>query len=273
MPTRAAIIANSLELALVFVGVALLWPLVFSPAARARRATTAPSLAPWAAPLSDFLMFLWLLICGGVLAQFVVSFFLRGLSDDGKLVFGNAALELGMLAGIALHQLGLARDRASFVFAPLAAVRSGIVTFVLAVPIVIGTGLVWQFLLKGAGLPVEPQDMLGRLANAESRGLLAAMIALATITAPIAEELTFRFGLFRYVRTRLPRWAALLLPTCLWAAMHQSLTSFGPLVALGLVLSLAYERTGRIGTVIVAHALFNAHTVALVLIDPNAALN
>ncbi|MCX6944811.1 MAG: CPBP family glutamic-type intramembrane protease, partial [Opitutales bacterium] len=48
-------------------------------------------------------------------------------------------------------------------------------------------------------------------------------------------------------------------------AMHANLASFAPLVALGLVFALAYERTGRISTTIVAHALFNLTATLLVL--------
>jgi membrane protease YdiL (CAAX protease family) len=79
--------------------------------------------------------------------------------------------------------------------------------------------------------------MIGRLARAESPFLLIAMIALATVTAPMVEELIFRAGFFRFCRTRLPRWAALLAPACLFAALHQNLATFAPLVALGIVFS------------------------------------
>ena len=41
--------------------------------------------------------------------------------------------------------------------------------------------------------------------------LLGSLVVLASIVAPITEELIFRAGLFRYARTRLPRWAALLI--------------------------------------------------------------
>jgi membrane protease YdiL (CAAX protease family) len=52
--------------------------------------------------------------------------------------------------------------------------------------------------------------------------------------------------------------------------MHNHLASFAPLVVLGIVFSLTYERTGRIGTAIVAHALFNSYSVIRIFIDPNA---
>jgi membrane protease YdiL (CAAX protease family) len=273
MSPPAALVANGIELGLVFAGLALLWPLVFSREARARRAAAPPALAPWDTPLSGFFLFLWLIICCGIIAQLAAAslFHPLALSDDGQLIAANAALEFGMLAGIAIYRFGFARERTPIVFAPAKVLVSGLVTFLVAMPIVVAVGLVWQFLLTACGLPLEPQDMIGRLANAESPTLLVAMIALATVTAPITEELIFRAGFFRYCRTRLPRWAALLAPACLFGALHQNLATFAPLVALGIVFSLAYERTGRIGTAMVAHGLFNAHTVALIFIDPSAA--
>ena len=118
------------------------------------------------------------------------------------------------------------------------------------------------------GSHVMPVDMFLR---ADSRLLLVVLIGLATIVAPVTEELVFRAGLFRYFRTRLPRWLAFLLPAVLFAALHvdnwktlEGFASFAPLVALAVFFSAAYERTGRIGTSIVAHALFNLNTVLLI---------
>jgi len=51
----------------------------------------------------------------------------------------------------------------------------------------------------------------------------------------------------------------------LFGAAHTSLSSFAPLVVLGLVFSFAFERTGRIGTTMVAHGLFNLNTIILIL--------
>jgi membrane protease YdiL (CAAX protease family) len=106
--------------------------------------------------------------------------------------------------------------------------------------------------------------LIAMFADAKSPGLLAFMILLAVVIAPITEELLFRAGIFRYVRTRLPRWAALLIPSVLFGALHANLASFAPLVALGVVFSLAYARTGRIATTIVAHGLFNLNTIVLI---------
>ncbi len=272
MPSRANF-ANFLELGLIAVGLVTIWLVALSPTARARRAATPPALTPWDAPLSDFFLFLWLTLCGGILSQLIASQILRlrKFSEDGQLIVANASLELGMLAGIAFYRFRYALREPRTPASPARVVLSGIVTFLIALPVVDLVGLFWQLGLTQLGLPLDRQDMIGRLANANSPRLLIAMIALATITAPIVEELIFRAGFFRFFRTRLPRWAALLVPACLFAALHLNLATFAPLVALGIVFSLAYERTGRIGTAMIAHGLFNAHTVALIFIDPSAA--
>lgn len=270
MSLRTAI-ASGLELGLALVGLVVLWKLALSPAARARRRETPAPLAAWDAPFSDFLLFLCLIVCGAVAGQFLAAALFKplALSEDGKLVFRNAGFELGMIGGIVLYHFGLHGGGQQGPTARVSAVASGFATFLVAMPLVLLSGFVWQNLLLVMGLPVEPQEIMTSLINAESSALLVGMIGLATIGAPIAEELIFRAGFFRYARTRMPRWAALLLSACFFAALHGSLAMFAQLVVLGIVFALAYERTGRISTAIIAHALFNTHSVVVVLIDPS----
>jgi hypothetical protein len=144
-------------------------------------------------------------------------------------------------------------------------VPAGLVTFALALPIITATSLVWQWLLSVAGLPADPQDLIALFAGTKSPLLLTLMILIATVVAPVTEELVFRAGLFRYARTRMPRWLALTLPACLFASLHANLASFAPLAVLGIIFSLAYERTGRIAVPIIAHGLFNLNTIVLIL--------
>jgi uncharacterized protein len=146
----------------------------------------------------------------------------------------------------------------------LTILKWGTLTFVVAMPLLSLTGFVWQELLQFSGIPIERQDLIGMFAHADSPVLLVVMLVLAIVMAPLTEELVFRAGLFRYLRTRLPRAAALLLPSLVFAGLHLNLASFAQLVVLAIVFSLAYERTGHIGTTIVAHALFNLNTIVLI---------
>jgi membrane protease YdiL (CAAX protease family) len=124
-------------------------------------------------------------------------------------------------------------------------------------------GFSWQFLLKPLGIDAERQELFDLFSNVSSPVLLAVLMILAVVVAPITEELIFRAGIFRYVRHRLPRSLSFLIPALLFAALHYNLSSFAQLVVLGAVFSLAYERTGDIRVSMIAHGLFNLNSILL----------
>ncbi|MEI8089989.1 MAG: CPBP family intramembrane glutamic endopeptidase [Opitutaceae bacterium] len=265
MPALSAQIAVGLELSLLLSGAWLLWRLILSPAARAERPT--PLLATWEISLTDFLLFLWCVIIGGLICQVGLTQLFKhaNLTSTQRLIFVGGGFQFGMLVGIAFFRLILQRR----VLSPDSPVTlhpalSGLATFLIALPVLTVVSAVWQFLLQCCGIEAEKQDLIAMFADAKSPGLLTFMIFLAIVLAPITEELLFRAGIFRYLRTRLPRWAALLIPSVLFGALHANLASFAPLVALGVVFSLAYTRTGRIATTIIAHGLFNLNTIVLI---------
>lgn len=266
--TPGHIAALVLEFALLFAGVVLVWRLVLSPSARTRR--PAPALPAWSIALPDFLLFTFVIFAGSLFASFVAGLALNGIkaSTDTRTILASAAFQLGLLLTPLLLPLRLQStppDQSEF----RAALRSGIATFLIALPVVTVVNLAWQALLQYAGLPAESQDLLRLFSRANSPALLVLMTVLATLIAPVGEELLFRGVMFRYLRTRLPRWIALLLPGTIFATLHvnwtnlDGLASFVPLIALAVVFSLAYERTGRLSTAMVAHGLFNLHTIAL----------
>jgi len=274
MSEYITVVAASIELVLILAGAVLLWRLVASPTARAR---FRPSPLPaWDVSLSEFLMFLLFIMGGTVLALFAAGALAKYLpfSGDELMVFNGAAAQFGMLAGVALHRGGTGRPFSASqpqTSGPNILVSGG-ATFLMALPILVATAKTWELFLEFCGLPVERQDLLRMFANADSPLLLVSMVLLAVVIAPLAEEFVFRAGIFRYFRTRIPRLAALLVPALIFASLHvenwetlEGFAGFAPLAALAVIFAIAYERTGRIGTPIVAHALFNLNTILLLL--------
>jgi membrane protease YdiL (CAAX protease family) len=270
-----ATFAVAFELGLIGVGLLLLWRLVASPSARASRGQ--PRLGAWTAPGSDLLLFILLVTCGGILFQVAAVRVLAHtpLESDDRLIVAAALFQLGLLAGVAGFHLGFGRAGAAPPPAGPGALPSGAATFLITLPLLAVVTLAWQGLLGAFGLPVEKQDIIDLFANTQSNLLRGLVIVFAVVIAPITEELIFRRGLFRYLRGRVPRWVALGAPALLFGCLHVSwksldgLAALAPLTTLGVVFSIAYERTGRIGTTMVAHALFNLNTVVLILAGVN----
>jgi uncharacterized protein len=262
-------LAEGIEAGIALVGVVLLWQHALS--RRARAAARPPALARWNLSPSDFLTFLLFVavgwVFGGALGTIGIKY--AAATNDQKLILASATQQVGILLGLVAY----ASVYPSRLELPKVewgkAVRSGVVTFFVAMPVVYVAGFAWVGLLKLCGLPVEKQTAIELFTRTKESGWLAGLVVVAVAMAPIAEELVFRAGLFRYLRTRIPRWAAYVAPACLFSAMHANLASFGQLVALAIVFAAAYERTGQVGTPAVAHALFNLNTVILLLVGIN----
>jgi membrane protease YdiL (CAAX protease family) len=189
----------------------------------------------------------------------------RPVGTDGRAMVLTAFSQAGMFAGIAFFRVSVERLALRDVAVRIADIVTGGAIFMIALPFVTVTYVAWLGALKWGGFPLDKQELVDMFVHARSPLLLAFMILLATLTAPVTEELLFRGAFFRYMRTRVPRWAALAGPACLFAALHQHIASFVPLIVLGVVFAVAYERFGRITPVIVAHAFFNLNTIVLLL--------
>jgi uncharacterized protein len=232
------------------------------------RAQRPPSpLAPWPAPLSDLLIMILFVLGGGLLGSIAAAVLVNalGFTGDRFTIFSNVCAQLGLLSGVGMF---CAAFPGRFMLSPPKRVNfvlPGLAAFAMGLPFIYVTGLVWGLMMKAVGLPVDSQLAIDLFERVDSLPWYVTLTTTAVIVAPVTEEMIFRAGIFRHVRTRLPRWAALLLPACLFAALHVHLATFAQLTVLGVIFALAYERTGHIGTPIVAHAAFNLNMVLLLM--------
>lgn len=243
-----------------------------------------PALAPWCISLEGFVTGALLVIAGGTLLPQIPHNLSNDVlgpaarnSDWWLLVLG-AAFQFGMLggallAGLYLHFLpgrsshiaSVPSESAGHSSPTRSPVLAGTLTFLISIPLINGIGYGWKTLLTWLNFPTDDQSMVDLFRNADDPTLLVLMIVLAVVVAPVTEELIFRAGLFRYLRTRVTRPFAMILPALIFAYFHDNLGAFVPLLALGVLFAFAYERTGRIAVPIIAHGLFNLNTIVLAM--------
>lgn len=135
---------------------------------------------------------------------------------------------------------------------------------------IVASTLLVSLLVALTGSDAEPEQVLtGGLMESPMEVALAAMAAV--VLAPIAEELLFRGLLHRGLRRRLRAVPATALSSVLFAVVHVDVAFSQPLALVGLtlvgvILAIAYERTGSLLVPVVIHAVHNAVTIAAVVI-------
>ena len=173
---------------------------------------------------------------------------------------------------------------AGFIGAPLVAIRLGPIRRQLGVafrPVDlwgIPIGVVGQFVVGALYAPfikhLHNFDAPVKKLTGGSHGAGLWLIALATVVfAPIAEELFFRGLLFRSLLNlagglRSPRSrtfgveVAVVADGILFALAHGELAQLAGLALFGMVLAIAFLKTGRLGMSMAAHMSFNAVAIA-----------
>lgn len=273
----ALIALSLLQLGFFFAGLALLWRRRHR--WRERLAGEFPArLLASPHSVGSMLLACLIVVAGGLGGQMTASHFGRAAfppAADGTMglfhVVAGAGFQLGLLLGLLAARLLLPRPPAEIpppaepALGPGAAVGAGALTFIAALPPIWLTSLGWRLLLDALGIAAPPQDIVLFFANNGDTRALFVMVLLAVGIAPLVEELLFRAGLFRWLRTRTSRPASLLLPALIFAFLHGSLAALVPLLVLAVILSIAYERSGHVLVPITAHALFNLNTLLILL--------
>ena len=269
-----------LEAVIWLVGLVALWRVIFI-----RRAFTTTTLAPWTVTVEGFALGVLLTVGGGLALPYAVAHLNDRWLGPAVLdvawweVVQAAAFQLGLLGGIMLAALYLRvsnsrqitdsdtdTDLSETLPAPTKhPLMAGVTVFLIAIPVINGIGLVWKLIVEAFGFSANEQDMVGLFRDCDDPVRCLAMVVLATVLAPVTEELVFRAGLFRFLRSRLPPGLGLTIPAMVFALLHGNLVAVVPLCALGVFFAIAYEQTGRISVPIIAHALFNLHTILLVM--------
>jgi uncharacterized protein len=133
-----------------------------------------------------------------------------------------------------------------------------------------GSTLIVSVLVALTGSEATPDQVLTGGILETPLQLVLAVIA-AVVLAPLAEEMLFRGLLHRGLRRRLALAPATAVSSVLFAVVHIDVVLSQPLALVGLVLvgvilAVAYERTGSLVVPVVIHAVHNAVTIVAVIV-------
>lgn len=126
--------------------------------------------------------------------------------------------------------------------------------------------MLMQVMVYGvAGGDFSPQEVVDFLQRAEAPRDRLAVVAMAVIVAPVAEEVIFRGYLYPVAKKFGGAAAGLIATSVLFAFLHGHAPSIPALTMLAVCLGLAYEKTGSLLVPMIMHAVFNTVSVGAIL--------
>jgi membrane protease YdiL (CAAX protease family) len=169
--------------------------------------------------------------------------------------------------GATWRDLGLRQPRAAADGNPWLRLLGSIVIYIL---MAYGLVIAYGYLIQILGLDfLEPSQQLPD-DTYDSTAVVIATGALVIFGAPFVEETLFRGFLFAKLRMHLRFIAAAALSGGLFSLAHGDPGLVVPFTAVGVVLALAYERTGTLWGSIGLHFCFNTITFLVLVLVPDA---
>ncbi len=119
-------------------------------------------------------------------------------------------------------------------------------------------------LLEALGVNAENQTLVELFRDLDSVPLKVGLVILATVGAPVVEELLFRGVLYPYLKSRFGLGLALIVTSLLFSVFHLHPAGTLPLFTLAVAFTLAYEWRGNLLAAMVAHGMFNGLSILMI---------
>ena len=136
-----------------------------------------------------------------------------------------------------------------------------------ALLVTLGLKYISEIALQKMGWKIEDQRAVEMFGNVKSVGLKVYLGFFAVIIAPMAEEFIFRGVLFSSIQKLGWPKCAWLVPSLLFALIHNNAPIFLPLFVFALALTWLYQKTGGLFAPMLAHSLFNATNLVLLFLS------
>ncbi len=141
----------------------------------------------------------------------------------------------------------------------------GLGGYAIALPLVIVAGLAGPQVFRHAPAPSNPAIPL--LAGASSVWVQALLVLLATVAAPLTEELLFRGVFYNAAKLRAGVWPAIVMTGLVFGFVHPvGIAEMLPLAVLGGVFAWMAETRKSLAPSILGHCLQNTMATLMLLL-------
>jgi membrane protease YdiL (CAAX protease family) len=128
---------------------------------------------------------------------------------------------------------------------------------------------VLTLLQRSLHFDLKEQALVGLLRSELSNGTqLCTVIIFTVIIVPIEEEIVFRYFLYRFGKSHMSPFKAMLCTSAAFALLHFNLSASMPLFFMGMFLVWLYERCGHLTPCIIVHGMYNYIAVLSTLLLP-----
>lgn len=142
----------------------------------------------------------------------------------------------------------------------------GVVWYMGILPFIFAAALIYQLALFHFGYSLSVQNVVLYFLGARAPGMLAFLLLLSLILAPVTEEALFRGVALPLLARTAGAIPAIVLTALCFALVHFHVPALAPLFVLAVGFALAYIVTGSLWVPIVMHALFNGMNVGLIML-------
>jgi membrane protease YdiL (CAAX protease family) len=211
-----------------------------------------------------------------------MTFFIGWVLEHFKDWVGNPIMQMCVSGGImnvavAAFLFGVSRSQkwpsmGPSKMHPLDSLIAGVRGMIQLFPLSYAIGILWQKILLSLryvlNIDCTEQPMLALLrTELGHENQFWGIIFLTVVLAPIAEEIFFRYFLYRFGKSHMSSRRAAFLAAFVFALLHGNLVAFAPLWAVGAFLTFLYEYCGNLVPCIIAHSLFNYIAILLVILS------
>ena len=134
----------------------------------------------------------------------------------------------------------------------------GIVGYIAIIPILALVIFILTVISSYLKYTPEPQPLLDALFIEKNPFFFFYLILMVCFIGPLIEELFFRGFVYRALKERIGKAAAIITSAVFFAWLHMTLIGFFPILILGILLAYLYEKNGTLIPSITVHMIHNS---------------